>query len=138
MEEAQALSDVVAIMCHSRLWALGTVISLRTNFGSGYQVLVELTDDTNVDGLKDLSKNFDQVVVDSVSANTVVFKAPRDALDVLPEFLSDLEGSKSTLGFVNYDVTISSLKDVFISFRDKSDGQFLVDNPSLTAKLQKS
>ncbi|KAL0248887.1 hypothetical protein GEMRC1_004121 [Eukaryota sp. GEM-RC1] len=57
MEETEALQTRIAIMAHSRLWALGTSIYLRNAFGSGYKVLVEVDEESLVDDLVELVKD---------------------------------------------------------------------------------
>ncbi|KAL0209399.1 hypothetical protein RCL1_007767 [Eukaryota sp. TZLM3-RCL] len=137
MEEAEQLATRVSIMCHSRLWAVGTSLALRNSFGSGYKIALELEEDSDLGSLKEVLELFPNsgIVLSSVNATSLIFEAPQQSLRVLPEFLKHLESNKNSLRFKDFDVHLSTLKDVFIDFRDKSDAQFVIDNPEFAGKI---
>ncbi|KAL0222258.1 hypothetical protein RCL1_002112 [Eukaryota sp. TZLM3-RCL] len=140
MEEAEQLATRVSIMCHSRLWAIGSTLHLRSTFGSGFKILVEINEDSNVDGLRNAVSLFEDsgISVNSVTNTQVVFEALQTSFDYLPDFLRYLEDNKSVFKSGEIGISLSSLKDVFIELREKSDKQFVIDFPEFASKVASS
>ncbi|KAL0205106.1 hypothetical protein P9112_000413 [Eukaryota sp. TZLM1-RC] len=139
MEEAEQLSTRVAIMCHSRLHALGTSLRLRNAFGSGYKVLIEINDDSDVDAILGVLKTDEFLSADieivGHTSTLITLDVPVKSSHMISDLLREYEDKQNTFGFVDIGVDLTTLKDVFIDLRDKSDKEFVEEFPELAGKV---
>ncbi|OLY81217.1 ABC transporter A family member 2 [Smittium mucronatum] len=98
MEEADVLSDRVAIMAHGRLRALGTSIKLKSKFGIGYRFSMIAKDTSNYSILKATVSNlFPQAILEDDSAGSLLYNIPKEHDDIIPKFVSWLEANQENL-----------------------------------------
>jgi ABC-type multidrug transport system ATPase subunit len=131
MEEADTLSDRIAIMALGRLRCIGTSVRLKNRFGSGYRVTVSFSDDCAADedvvsGLKNAiasCKDFKACTVSQpldISSNAVI-SVGRKKSHLLPPLLEFLETKKDELKINDVQIAMSSLEDVFLRISEEAD-----------------
>ena len=115
MEEADALSDRIAIMNHGRIKCCGSPMFLKSVFGCGYNLSVSKDENFNKDALITMLKSnvASYNVEHDVSGEIKVSLMMIDS-DNIPKLLSELESSKNTLGISGFGVSSSTLEEVFL------------------------
>ncbi|KAL0248965.1 hypothetical protein GEMRC1_004199 [Eukaryota sp. GEM-RC1] len=73
--------------------------------------------------------------IDSVTSSLVKFDVPSRAIDLLPQFLKILEEKQESLKLKDLAVSLTTLKDVFIDLRNRSDELFVEEHPEFAAKV---
>ncbi|OMH83116.1 ABC transporter A family member 1 [Zancudomyces culisetae] len=95
MEEADVLSDRVAVMAHGKLKALGNSIRLKSKFGLGYRFSMVVSNPQHVETVKKLvSEKFPMSVLEDDSAGSLIYNLPVDevqAAELVPLFVEWLE-----------------------------------------------
>jgi ABC-2 type transport system ATP-binding protein len=111
MEEADALSDRIAIIDHGKLLLLGTPDALKKTMGKGDVIELQLKDSAmNKTILKSVSAHHDLEEVYELKGRVAV--RALNATSKLPEIIKVIEGAGGTVS----DITIrgNTLEDVFI------------------------
>jgi len=116
MDEADILSDRVAIMDHGKIIALGTPEELKATLGKETVVEVEFTQPPGNDVLKKLTAV--KGVSDCVIVADTVRCFVKDASKVLPRVVDTASKTKYSLARVR--VTEPTLEDVFIKLTGKA------------------
>ena len=145
MHEADALSDVVAIMSHGRLCAIGTQLELKRKYGEGAKLTITLALDAAAptpDAAADRTDAFLRSVVSphvrlvSRVGLTVAYSLPRhqhseagsggggsssssDGVDFAALF-DALQNRKGEAGLAEWGITQTSLDDVFIAVIERN------------------
>jgi len=121
MEEADILSDRIAIMCKGRLRCIGSSVRLKSRFGSGYKVSVSVGDDTHPDDpaalrVKAVFKDGLDIEPSEENKSYMFFSIPNtDAYnEKIPPFFAQLEAERESLGLKDIQVGMSTLEDVFL------------------------
>ena len=115
MEEADALSDRIAIMNHGEVKCCGSPIFLKNSYGSGYNLTTSKED--NFDEKRYLSL-INRVVpnykVEGNIAAEIKVSIPYNDVDKLPILLSQLEKEKETVGIATFGISSSTIEEVFL------------------------
>jgi len=128
MEEADILSDRIAIMCKGRLRCIGSSVRLKSKFGSGYKVAVSVGDqilpgDPTALGVKAFFR--EELSVEPLEENKayMFFAIPNTVENDqrLPVFFTKLETQREELGIVDVQVGMSTLEDVFLEIATKTE-----------------
>jgi len=117
MDEADYLSDRVAIIDHGELLVLDTPTKLKASVGEGD--VLELFFEEGAD-LESAAKDFatrEDVISAQVSANRVVLRC-HEAMNRLPDFFSFVEAHESSVRDVRYRG--NTLEDVFIDLTGRA------------------
>jgi ATP-binding cassette, subfamily A (ABC1), member 3 len=115
MEEADALSDRIAIMNHGEAKCCGSPLFLKELFGSGYRLTLSKSNNFNeqlcVNILKDSMKNFK---IESNIAAEICVAIPYDNSSFLPNLLLKIESEKDKIGIESYGISSSTIEEVFL------------------------
>ena len=119
MEEADALSDRIALMSHGEVRCCGSPLYLKERFGSGYSLT--LTKDQQVfsaERMQTLAETVlgQQLSVQSDVAREICFSVPNALSGRLPDLLTSVESEKARLGILNYGISSSTVEDVYIKY----------------------
>jgi ATP-binding cassette subfamily A (ABC1) protein 3 len=120
MEEADALSDRIALMNHGKIKCVGSPLYLKDKFGSGYRLI--LTKDENsfdqeyLDNLfKDCMDGMSPNVQTNISKE-ICISIPNIIQHKLPVLLNQLEINKPRLGILNYGISSATVEEVFLKY----------------------
>ncbi|OMJ17002.1 ABC transporter A family member 2 [Smittium culicis] len=98
MEEADVLSDRVAVMAHGRLRALGSSIKLKSKFGVGYRFTMIAKDTSNYQNVKaTIAQLFPQAILEDDAAGSIIYNFPKEHEECIPDFVSWLEQNQESL-----------------------------------------
>ncbi len=117
MEEADALSDRIALMNHGQVKCCGSPLFLKNRFGSGYRLTI--TKDTSTFSAVAVENLVERVtgrpaLVESNIAREMCIAIPTELSACLPELLTYIEDNKKPLGIFNYGISSSTVEEVFL------------------------
>lgn len=133
MEEADILADRKAVMAAGRVRCLGTSLYLKSKFGIGYYLEIQLTRDLAGPRVDEARRNISSTVrkhiptsryissekeagtmaAVSVTAGILTYGLPLDQIEMFGPLLEELESNKSSLGIAEYAMSMSTLEEVF-------------------------
>lgn len=115
MEEADALSDRIAIMNHGEIKCCGSPIFLKNRFGQGFQIRIMKQADFDMKQLSAMIDNHlnDYKVETNVAAEVNV-SVPFEKMKILPNLLSEIEKNKNRLKIDSYSISSSTIEEVFL------------------------
>ena len=119
MEEADVLSDRIAIMAAGEIQCVGTAASLKRRFGRGYTLVV-----TAKDGSKQTQQQVDDFVhgmfktaklLQEPIAGTSKYEVSRDEV-VLSQVFSEMNSpaNQKRVGYIDWGFTETTLEEVFL------------------------
>lgn len=126
MDEADILSDRVAIMSKGKLACVGSPLFLKTEFGVGYHLTVMLKDRGGKEDTDAVSINLAAITdvvlggiegasLASHGGRTVVYSLPSNKRSLFPKVLNELEGRSQDLNVESCGVSCSTLEEVFLN-----------------------
>jgi ATP-binding cassette subfamily A (ABC1) protein 3 len=116
MEEADALSDRIAIMNHGQVKCCGSPLFLKNTFGHGY-LLTIVKNSGKFDEAKfkcELSAFVKSYAIESNIAAEMQISIPFNFSSKLAELLSDIERKKVDYGIDGYGISSPTIEEVFI------------------------
>mmetsp|Transcript_71331 Transcript_71331/g.189760 ORF Transcript_71331/g.189760 Transcript_71331/m.189760 type:complete len:1192 (-) Transcript_71331:531-4106(-) len=123
LDEAELLSDRIAIMAEGRLCCVGSSLFLKAQYGVGYSLsLIKATDGSfdKANFLSFIGRLVPNIRVISDTAIEFVAQVPGDDLGTIKTLLEALEGSLAKLGVAEYGATCTTLEDVFLKINETS------------------
>ena len=116
MEEADALSDRIAIMKHGEIKCCGSPLFLKDKFGSGYSLTLTKNAFFDSENLTLLAKATlgQDLHIQSNVGREICYSIPIALSSKMPEFLNRIEREKEQLGIINYGINSSTVEDVYI------------------------
>ncbi len=115
MEEADALSDRIAIMNHGKVKCCGTPLFLKNTFGAGYRLTIAKNNDFKEDlFISILQLEIDQHVIETNIAAEMCVSIPFGMSTKLPALLSNIENNKKVYGIDGYGISSPTIEEVFI------------------------
>jgi ABC-type multidrug transport system ATPase subunit len=119
MEEAEVLSDRIAIMAGGHLKCIGNSLYLKTRYGDGYQVSITSKQPEAVREL--LTKHFPEVKLMNESAGSLIYAVSYAEVAYLMPFLLELEADQGVFSGVveEWIISHSTLEDVFMKVTTK-------------------
>jgi ATP-binding cassette subfamily A (ABC1) protein 3 len=116
MEEADALSDRIALMNHGQVKCCGSPLFLKDKFGSGYRLILTKNSEFKQNKLESLIRQVTQSepIIESNIAREICVSIPTNLSTKLPHLLNELERKKNDLGIINYGISSSTVEEVFI------------------------
>lgn len=116
MEEADALSDRIALMNHGQVKCCGSPLFLKDRFGSGYRLTISKDVNFNQFALESLVERVTArpVLVESNIAREMCIGIPTQLNSYLPEILTYIEENRKSLGVINYGISSSTVEEVFL------------------------
>ena len=130
MEEADALSDRIALMHHGRVRCCGSPLFLKDKFGSGYRLT--LSKEAAVfdaeafkrvwrEAIEDEEENNNEtsssssIVIESEVAREICLRIPATvSKSKMATLLAALETHKHDIGILNYGISSSTVEEVFL------------------------
>lgn len=112
LEEAETLSDRVAIMSQGTLKCIGTSEELKLRLGDGHRLSVSLPESMFSQLLDELTGVAPGTIIDTVVGNNVELVLPKNAS--IPAVLTKIAERKRELRISDWAIQQSSLEDVFV------------------------
>jgi ATP-binding cassette subfamily A (ABC1) protein 3 len=120
MEEADALSDRIALMNHGKVKCVGSPLFLKDKYGSGYRLIIT-KDEAKFDQerleylFKEATGGSDPLIQTNISKE-VAISIPNSLNSRLPGLLAKLELNKDQLGILNYGISSATVEEVFLKY----------------------
>lgn len=122
MEEAEALCTRIGIMAKGELKCIGSAQHLKSKYGKGYTLTVNLNPSSNEILQQERLISFikshlsrDQAILLSSINRTQKFLLPREHASSVSEIFKQMELKKNQLEIREWGLSLSTLEDVFIS-----------------------
>eukprot|EP01060_Flectonema_neradi_P028834 TRINITY_DN3884_c5_g1_i1.p1 TRINITY_DN3884_c5_g1~~TRINITY_DN3884_c5_g1_i1.p1 ORF type:complete len:1569 (+),score=289.39 TRINITY_DN3884_c5_g1_i1:66-4772(+) len=121
MDEADLLSDRIAIMHAGEICDEGSSLELKSRHSSGYTLTVS-TSSADVDLLTEMRNYVPTLKKLSHCGDEIVFGIGKESLDQLPNLLSflDLPATKGRFDIKYYGLSMGTLQDVFLALERSS------------------
>uniref|UniRef100_A0A8C5QZ00 ATP binding cassette subfamily A member 5 n=1 Tax=Leptobrachium leishanense TaxID=445787 RepID=A0A8C5QZ00_9ANUR len=121
MEEADILADRKAVISQGTLKCIGTSLFLKSKWGVGYRLSMDITASCNVDCMTDMvMHHLPDASILQQTETSLIYNLPLKDTDKFPGLFASLE-SESTVGVVTYGVSITSLEDVFFKLETEAE-----------------
>ncbi|XP_035703760.1 ATP-binding cassette sub-family A member 8-B isoform X2 [Folsomia candida] len=135
MDEADVLADSKAIIHNGILKCVGSSLFLKSRFGVGYQLTVELDETKLINSLEsdNIITNWIPEAIQSrkIIANEIKYTLPHSQVSKFPEMFGDFEKSigaeLSTI--ISYGVSMTTLSEVFLKISNDME----ISDPKKTA-----
>ncbi|XP_069511181.1 cholesterol transporter ABCA5-like [Ambystoma mexicanum] len=121
MDEADILADRKAVISQGMLKCIGSSLFLKSKWGVGYRLSLDISKTCNVDAVTALIRGH------IVGANLLqqhehelVYTLPLKDMDKFSGLFSDLDVHKD-LGVITYGVSMTSLEDVFVKLEVEAE-----------------
>ncbi|KAM4762015.1 ATP-binding cassette sub-family A member 9-like isoform 1-T1 [Cyanocitta cristata] len=117
MEEADAQADRKAFLSSGRLQSVGSSLYLKRKWGIGYHLRMHINDLCDPELVSSVVRQYiPDAVLKGQKRDELCFMLPLENTDSFPDLLSHLERSLLQ-GVVNYEVTRTTLEDVFLKLQ---------------------
>eukprot|EP00761_Pharyngomonas_kirbyi_P010427 gb/GECH01010447.1/.p1 GENE.gb/GECH01010447.1/~~gb/GECH01010447.1/.p1 ORF type:complete len:901 (+),score=161.28 gb/GECH01010447.1/:1-2703(+) len=144
MEEADALSDRIAIMAHGELRCVGDSLHLKHKYGAGYNVKLvgnsSATTTSNV--MRDMESQVQQYIPEatlvSENAGNMIFNVPSDKVVQLGQLVEHIESQVGQDGSIIRDWGLShtSLEEVYLKVTSEAKFGFTSKERDVEMKTQ--
>jgi ATP-binding cassette subfamily A (ABC1) protein 3 len=115
MEEADALTDRIAIMNHGQVKCCGSPLFLKNEFGSGFRLNVSKNPKFDDAGFKSLlTSSLSKFFIETDIAAELCVNIPFSENPRLPDLLKNIESKKAQLGVDGYGIGSPTIEEVFI------------------------
>ncbi len=115
MEEADALSDRIAIINHGEVKCYGSPWYLKKTFASNYKLTVYKAENFNEKALIDtIRKYINNFTIETNIKCEISILIPREYSNKLLRLLNKIENSKKDFGLSSYGINSSTIEDVFV------------------------
>ncbi|NXK69911.1 ABCA9 protein, partial [Sylvietta virens] len=114
MDEADILADRKAFISHGRLKCVGSSLFLKKKWGICYHLRIHVSESCDLENVTSLVKGY--IPNATLSGHTqyeLRYKLPLENVNKFPDLFSGLD-SCSEQGIINYGVSMTTLKDVFL------------------------
>jgi ATP-binding cassette, subfamily A (ABC1), member 3 len=117
MEEADALSDRIAIMNHGKIKCCGTPLFLKKTYGSGYKLTISKANHFDESSFRNLiESDVEKYLIESNIAAEMCISLPFNLGSQLPKLLTSIENRKSKIGIHGYGISSPTIEEVFIKY----------------------
>ncbi|CAF1233873.1 unnamed protein product [Adineta ricciae] len=115
LEEADVLSDRIAIMSRGRLQANGTPDFLKQQTEFEYRLLMDKQDSCSSERITQFLREYvANVVLERESAAELVYGIKRGESKQIERLITGLEQQKQTIGINSYGLSMTTIEDVFL------------------------
>ncbi|CAF4258949.1 unnamed protein product, partial [Rotaria sordida] len=115
LEEADVLSDRIAIMSRGRLQANGTPDFLKQQTDCEYRLLMDKQEQYSSDGITQfIQQHVSNVVLERESAAELVYGIKRGESKQIERLINALDQNKETIGINSYGLSMTTIEDVFL------------------------
>uniref|UniRef100_A0A8C4MKZ4 ABC transporter domain-containing protein n=1 Tax=Equus asinus asinus TaxID=83772 RepID=A0A8C4MKZ4_EQUAS len=132
MDEADILADRKVIMSNGRLKCAGSSVFLKRRWGLGYHLSLytnEICDPEKITSF--INRHIPDAKLKAESKEKLVYTLPVEKTNKFPDLFSDLDKG-SGQGVMSYDVSMSTLNEVFMKLEGKSPRVSLVQILEMT------
>ncbi|XP_055430959.1 ATP-binding cassette sub-family A member 9-like isoform X1 [Bubalus kerabau] len=134
MDEADVLADRKVFMSNGRLKCAGSSLFLKRKWGIGYHLSLHLNETCDPDSVTSIVKHHvPDAKLTAQSEEELAYILPLERTNKFPDLYRDLE-SCSNQGIENYDVSMTTLNEVFLKLEGKS--AFDESGPAVLEQLQ--
>ncbi|EPZ35947.1 hypothetical protein ROZALSC1DRAFT_26676 [Rozella allomycis CSF55] len=124
MEEADVLGDRIAIMAHGRLRAIGNSMRLKSRFGDGYRISMNVHPSDTEKTKEQVAKYFQKARLEDDTAGSILYQLSPEATTVIPDFVQFLESDLPEAKLVKaWGISQTTLEEVFLSIIRKANPQ---------------
>lgn len=113
MEEADALSDKIAILAAGSLKCQGSSLALKNTYGTGYRVSIVTAKPEAVKMV--LQREFSAATVMDQSADSLLIALPRGDMETMQRLFKELESGELGDMVSDWGVSNTTLEDVFMA-----------------------
>jgi ATP-binding cassette subfamily A (ABC1) protein 3 len=124
MEEADALSDRIALINKGQVKCCGSPLFLKDRFGSGYKLTITKAPHFSIDkmAIKIEESMGSNLSIQTDVAREICYLIPQNQRGKISSLLNVIEKEKATLGILNYGVSSTTVEDVYINIEsDETD-----------------
>eukprot|EP01114_Cavostelium_apophysatum_P013017 TRINITY_DN3066_c0_g1_i2.p1 TRINITY_DN3066_c0_g1~~TRINITY_DN3066_c0_g1_i2.p1 ORF type:complete len:1610 (-),score=443.90 TRINITY_DN3066_c0_g1_i2:33-4862(-) len=115
MDEAEYLSDRVAIMSKGSLRCLGSTLFLKNRFGVNYYLNIEKLEGCDTKHIAEIvTKNIDNSQMTEENSSEIIFSLPLKNVKQFPKLFRKLETKRESLHIASFGVTLTTLEEVFL------------------------
>lgn len=115
MEEADALSDRIAIMNHGQVKCCGSPLFLKNAYGSGYKLTLAKNANFELNKFEFILNNLiEKHSIDSNISAEICVTIPFSLSSRLAQLLRDIEANKVLYGIDGFGISSPSIEEVFI------------------------
>lgn len=115
MEEADALSDRIAIMNHGQVKCCGSPLFLKNAYGSGYKLTLAKNANFELNKFEFILNNLvEKHSIDSNISAEICVTIPFSLSSRLAQLLRDIEANKALYGIDGFGISSPSIEEVFI------------------------
>ena len=115
MEEADALSDRIAIMNHGEVKCCGSPLYLKNYYGNGFRIIVYKQASFDLTEFEFLLKSFmDDFKIETNVASEITVSIPSGKGGLLPDLLNKLDEKKEKIGVETYSISSATMEEVFL------------------------
>ncbi|EFC35988.1 kinesin [Naegleria gruberi] len=146
MDEADYLSDRIAIMAHGQLKCIGDSLSIKSQYGSGYNLLVVANNGYEKQVVKTINQYLTNVKIVSQSAGNFIFNVPKEQVNELGQLISYLEKltSENTLNnngtsingntnmIKDWGISQTTLEEVYLKVTQNSEFSYKNDDNAIS------
>jgi ABC-type multidrug transport system ATPase subunit len=125
MEECEALCQRIGILVHGDLKCIGSSQHLKTRFGKGFQIQMNVEGDVK-EASALINKTFDKVDLIESFAGSLKFRCEQTTGISVGQIFTALESGREAARIVDYSVGQTTLEQIFIEFaRGEEHAQIL-------------
>nr|QUF59430.1 ATP-binding cassette transporter Abca3-like2 [Brachionus angularis] len=115
MEEADALSDRIAIMNHGQVKCCGSPLFLKNAFGSGFRLAIAKNLSFDENKFKEvLKEQIEKYLIETNIAAEMSISVPYGLSSKLPQLITTIEEKKNIIGIDGYGISSPTIEEVFI------------------------
>ncbi|GJQ88274.1 hypothetical protein Trydic_g20136, partial [Trypoxylus dichotomus] len=119
LEEAEYLSDYIAIMNSGNLLCYGTPMTLKKQYEIGYKCLVCCRDQEQIPAINDfLRKTAPNAVIERKENNAILCRLSAHSKSEISHLLTNLDAKRRDLS-ISYKLSCSTLEDLYLKVQDK-------------------
>ncbi|GJQ68998.1 hypothetical protein Trydic_g23925, partial [Trypoxylus dichotomus] len=119
LEEAEYLSDYIAIMNSGNLLCYDTPIALKEQYGIGYKCLISCRNQDKIPTLNDLlTKVAPNATIESKENNAILCGLSSNFKSEISHLLTNLDDKREDLS-ISYKISCSTLEDLYSKVQDK-------------------
>lgn len=115
MDEADVLSDRIAILADGELKCAGSTFFLKKRFGTGYHLICAKDGDCDSRQVTELLRNYiPDIRVDSENDSELSYVLSEDKNELFTMIFRDLENNESRLNLSGFGVSLTTLEEIFL------------------------
>ncbi|CCI42643.1 unnamed protein product [Albugo candida] len=135
MDEADLLCDRIAIMVNGELECVGSSFFLKKHFGAGYNLTATVHPGFDEKApLQFFQRFIEEATIFSSHGSEVIFQLPSSSSSAFVDMLEKLEALRSTFGILQYEISVSTLEEVFLRIaKIREQNEHIADNAITTS-----